>query len=759
LASCIGWLLDVSIEHDKAVIWIKTTDRKILKLADSYNPSIYLLPNNESDGLQLLQVLSQQPTIKKVKWEEGKFTNLFDYASRKKLICVFPESIQYYTPLIKRLEKDRRVKQLFNVDLSHIQQYLFNRLKVEPTSKVEVEYDALKLIGISKVDDEKEISLPPFSLMHLNVKTFSGKFRPEDRVTIINVKVEDEDSTFQNNEEKNILDSFCEYVRSKDPDIIVCTGNTVLQYLFTRAQKLGLNLQLGRGEEEDLEYDPKLLIAGRIPIGNSSGISRYSAFDDFGLAGLIERSRFAFLPLELAAKYSMNRLIDSRNCYELIHRGFVIQRGGGISNNNHEHIRTVEELVSRDKGGMIISPQIGLHENIVVLDYDSEYANLIVNHNISYETVLSEGKVDKEKKGLLPTVVEKFLKRRLHFKTLLKELPKESPEYVWCEQRVGSLKNILVCLYGTTGSLWNRYGNVLAFEEINRLSREVLIRTKDIVQGLGYELVYADTDSVFIKGQDATTGKTDYDKVVDILSKETGLSMSIEYYYKFLVLLPLEADEKIEALKHYYGITQEGQLVVRGIEIRRHDIPNFIKQFQTELLYTLFDCKDSAEVTNTGYENALLLVTKAIDRIMTAEDITQKDLVISKLLRQDIEKYKSLFPHVSAAIQLSSDRNGRYPTKGDTIKYIYTNTQHKNPLLRVAALETAPEKDGCDNKGRSLNYDKEKYREMILDAAETVLGPFGFERTVYGDSKKRKGKWWWQELIHEREKDIQTEMT
>jgi DNA polymerase elongation subunit (family B) len=339
-------------------------------------------------------------------------------------------------------------------------------------------------------------------------------------------------------------------------------------------------------------------------------------------------------------------------------------RGSNSSNNNHEHIRTVEDLVSKDKGGMIISPQIGLHENIVVLDYDSEYANLIVNYNVSYETVTSEGKVDKEKKGLLPTVVEKFLERRLYFKTLLKELPKESPEYIWCEQRVGSLKNILVCLYGTTGSLWNRYGNVLAFEEINRLSREVLIRTKDIVQGFGYELVYADTDSVFIKGQDATTSRTDYDKVVDILSKETGLSLSVEYYYKFLVLLPLEADEKIEALKHYYGITQEGVLVVRGIEIRRHDIPNFIKQFQTEMLYTLFDCKDSAEVANTGYENALLLGTKAIDRIITAEDITKQDLVISKLLRQDIEKYKSLFPHVSAAIQLSSGRDGRYPTKG-----------------------------------------------------------------------------------------------
>jgi DNA polymerase elongation subunit (family B) len=263
------------------------------------------------------------------------------------------------------------------------------------------------------------------------------------------------------------------------------------------------------------------------------------------------------------------------------------------------------------------------------------------------------------------------------------------------------------------------------------LSREVLIRTKDIVQGLGYELVYADTDSVFIKGRDATTRRTDYDKVVDILIKETGLSMSIEYYYKFLVLLPLEANEKIEALKHYYGITQEGELVVRGIEIKRHDIPNFIKQFQTELLYTLFECKDSTEVANNGYENALLLVTKAIDRIMTAEDITQQDLVISKLLRQDIENYKSLFPHVSAAIQLSTNSTDRrYPTKGDTITYIYTNTQHKNPLLRIAALDS-------EDEGKILNYDKEKYREMTLDAAETVLG-FLVLRELFTEIQERE---------------------
>jgi DNA polymerase elongation subunit (family B) len=71
------------------------------------------------------------------------------------------------------------------------------------------------------------------------------------------------------------------------------------------------------------------------------------------------------------------------------------------------------------------------------------------------------------------------------------------------------------------------------------------------------------------------------------------------------------------------------------------------------------------------------------------EGIQQQDLVISKLLRQDIEKYRSLFAHVSAAIQLLSSNGGvdKHPTKGDTIQYIYTNSKLNNPLCRVVPLE------------------------------------------------------------------------
>jgi DNA polymerase elongation subunit (family B) len=538
---------------------------------------------------------------------------------------------------------------------------------------------------MTKADDDNDVHPPPFSLLYFDLHTYSGLLASEDTIRVIKVKYEQNDVVFDNSEEKIILQQFSDYVQEKNPNIIVCMGDydngKVLRYLFGRANKIGFDLQLGRR---------------RVCISSSYRKTTY--FDQFGFAGLIERARFGFLPLDMAAKYSINCLIDSRNCFELIERRFVIPS----RNDNHEHVRTVEQIVSWDKGGMIISPQIGLHEDVLALDYDSEYVNLIVNHNLSYETVGGEAK-----KGLLPTVVKRFLKRRLYFKKLLKELPKDSTEYVCCEQRVNSLKNILVCLCGSTGSLWNRFGNVIAFEEINRLSREVLIKTKDIVQELGYEMVYADTDSVFIK---RTNSARDRNEVLDTLSQETGLSISVDCHYKFLVLLPLEADEKIEVLKHYFGITFDNDLVVRGIEVRRHDVPAFIKRFQTHLLYTLFDCKDSSEILTKGYENALLLVTQAIDTIMMGEGLDDIDLIISKLLRQNIQKYRSLFPHVSAAIQ-----SRKYPLKGDIIQYIYTDSKHNNPLCRVTPIE---------NMNSIPQYDKEKYKEMILDAAETVLGIF-----------------------------------
>ncbi len=111
------------------------------------------------------------------------------------------------------------------------------------------------------------------------------------------------------------------------------------------------------------------------------------------------------------------------------------------------------------------------------------------------------------------------------------------------EQRIDTLKSILVSFNGTSRSLWNRFANVETFEGIKRFSRKALIKTKDIVHAHGFELLYADTDSVFLKKIGVPV--EDYDNVKNILARETGIPLSIEQNYKFLVLLPLKASESL----------------------------------------------------------------------------------------------------------------------------------------------------------------------------------------------------------------------
>jgi hypothetical protein len=98
-----------------------------------------------------------------------------------------------------------------------------------------------------------------------------------------------------------------------------------------------------------------------------------------------------------------------------------------------------------------------------------------------------------------------------------------------------------------------------------------------------------------------------------------------------------------------------------------------------------------------------------------------------------------LFDLDTAAIQLSSQ--GKSPMRGENIEYIYTNSKHKNPLCRDVPVLTKEKEDVA------RSYDKEKYCDLLLDAAETVLGYFRFDGSIYGKSERgirsnKQKKWW-----------------
>jgi DNA polymerase elongation subunit (family B) len=169
----------------------------------------------------------------------------------------------------RMLEKDSRVKQLFNTDLLDVQKYLFTKLQIEPTSKVEIEYGSLRLCKISKInDDDRKMSPPPLSVLYAEVKTaesvssplFSyGKFTSHQHqqpannpITSISVRYQKYESVFFHDcEEKTTIENFANYVIDKDPDIIFCQNgsdiSSVFQNLLSRTRKLGLEtIHFGR---------------------------------------------------------------------------------------------------------------------------------------------------------------------------------------------------------------------------------------------------------------------------------------------------------------------------------------------------------------------------------------------------------------------------------------------------------------------------------------------------------------------------------
>ncbi len=719
----VGWILDVYIDEDEAVTWLRTVEDRTLRVTDAYHPGFYILPKTREGAKELFETLSGHPNVVTLAFED-KLTELGSH-ERKRLLRVTVDGPSNFKAILKGVENLSQVKELYNTDLLHVQRYLFAELGIEPTSKVEVRYDdGGRLVSMRRLDDSREIPPPPFAILFFNIHIESpihASKSGRDPIGRVEARCRGEGCAFQG-EEAELLRGFSSFVQEMDPDLMVCPecDDFTFPYLFERTRMLGLDLQLGR-EDVDIGRLGKPLpywVRGRVALNYGQW---NIDFEECGIAGTVERSRFSFLPPGIASRWTANRIIDSRNCYELLRRGYAIKGEFG----GFEYARSLGDVFDRDRGGLIFASQIGLvHENVAELDFESEYPALIVRDGLSYETVTPSG-VEKRKDALLPHITRSCLERRLRFKRLRNAFPKDTMEWVWCQQRQEALKMILVCLYGTSGCCWNRYGNVLCFEEINKRSREALLKTKDLVQMRGFEVVYGDTDSIFLKKTDAT--REEYGALCREISGCIGLPIALDHHYKFLLLLPTESDAsgRMEAQKHYFGLLTNGEVVARGIEMRRHDAPPYIKDFQRRLIETLFDCRDAGEVRTKGYSNAIGFVAESIERLVNGE-VPVEQLVVSKYLRRSLESYDRRFPHISAAVQLSE--HGQKPGAGDRVKFVYVDADHPLPKQRVAAREIYNER----------HYDLEKYREMILNAAETVLSTLGFSRERIGLEPKTK---------------------
>jgi len=716
-----GWILDAYAENSRIVLWIKKEDGRAVRLTDESSPDFYLEPKEDLTPEELCSIVQGHPQVETAEIER-KYTSI-KAEEKTNVVHVYVNRADRLRGVIHDLWESDLCRAFYNIDLLHVQRYLFHK-KLEALEKVEVEFDDnLRVLEFRPVSDEA-IAPPPFSTLIFRIKVQCDNLLPNpERDQISRIDILDENLHIEeciDGAEKQILQSFLQIIHRIDPDIIVTPREEIyaLKYLVDRARNRGLEIQLGRSTVGD---GLSRLHHGRVQVD-------LETFNQIGLAGLAEKSRFALLPIGVVNRWGPARIIDSRQCYEAMKRDILLpSKRIGVESN----ILTAKEVAFNDRGALIQSPKIGLHENVAELDFESLFPYIIVKKNISYETVSARG-IDNRKRGFLPELVEDFIKRRIYFKHQRSKYSKDSAEWQWCQQRQLLLKKLLVCVYGYSGLDLNRFSNPFAYREINRIGRETVLAAMNIAMREGYEVIYLDTDSIFVKRPSAT--EQDYLELADVIRREVSFPISFEHHYKFLVLLPQEADPEIEAARRFYGKLVNGEIYYRGIELRRHDYPPFLKDFQKQLLTIILDADTADEITRRQVRKALDYTMNTYEEILDGK-IDPERLVISKILRMPIHRYRSLFPHVIAAIQLEECSKPIKP--GETVEYVYVDTTQLNPMKRVLPASIAH------------SYDCQKYAEMLLDTAETLLGVFGFSRAQFGLQLKPRN--FLEELRHERD--------
>jgi DNA polymerase elongation subunit (family B) len=684
----LGWVLDVYIEGGRAVLWIRKADGSILRLEDGYRPDLYAEPSVGVSPEDAASLLGSHPNIELVEVEERR-CSIYSM-ERRRVLHIIVDRASNYRKVLRDLEGSGLLESLYNVDLLHVQRYLFTK-GFAPASRVEVEHHGAELRRVEVLEDPLEASPPPFSTYIFSLdpgSDMSGWAVPGITLYDEDLKVKDR----IHGDEVEVLRAFQEGMMEADPDILVSPSPKAdLGRLWERCLARGISPQLGR-ERGGIEGFRRL--RGRVALD-------LGFFEEYGLAGAAELSRFAFAPLGLSSRWPSGRIIDSRQCLEAHRRGILIPRRGC----RVVH-RTALEAIQRDRGGLVMAPEAGLHENVAELDYESMFPNIIFRENVSYETV----GVSDQPPGLLGLVAEEPLRRRGHYKRMRRMLPRGSPEWTWCEQRQRALKMVLVCIYGYSGCFANRYGNLLAFEEVNRLARDRLIESVNIALSQGFKVVYADTDSIFVKRDGATA--QDYEGLARLISSRVGLPISLDNHYRFIVFLRSRGDGRLEVAKRYLGRLMDGGLHCRGIGLRRRDTPPMVRALQEELMGILFDAGSSEEVLRFQVPRALERLRERCIEVMRGE-ADWRGLVISKALSRHPGEYRSRPPHLIAARQLG--QMGVDVRAGDLVDFLYVEAGDRNPYRRVAPTRHL--------KRGWRGYDRRKYLGLILSAAEEVLGP------------------------------------
>src|SRR5262249_36654994 len=299
--------------------------------------------------------------------------------------------------------------------------------------------------------------------------------------------------------------------------------------------------------------------------------------------------------------------------------------------------------------------------------------------------------VCEKRRGLIPLALEPLIERRRAYKRLLKSA--DGLTRAIYDARSVAIKWMLVTCFGYMGYKGARFGRIEAHEAVTAWGRETLLRAKEIAEEAGFEMLQALNDSLWIKKAGAT--EEELLKLCETITTETGIEMSLEGMYRWLIFLPSKVKSKRPVAARFYGVFTDGRMKIRGLACRRRDTPQFIKNAQEEMLSLLANTR-SIEELHQRRQEARRIYESRLSEIESGQ-VDPRLLIIEQVLSREINEYDVETRAALAARELIGDGVNVHP--GEKVGYVITNAKAKNKAERIST----------SSRNGSVHYDCQEY--------------------------------------------------
>ncbi|PHY04980.1 MAG: DNA mismatch repair protein MutH [Thaumarchaeota archaeon] len=418
---------------------------------------------------------------------------------------------------------------------------------------------------------------------------------------------------------------------------------------------------------------------------------------------LVIIARIGRMPIDDIARMGVSQWIRSLLYYEHRKRNALIPKRDELEKRTEG---VMSDAVIKDKkyrGGLVVEPKEGIHFKVVVMDFASLYPSIIKIRNLSYETVRCPHQECKKntvpqtnhwtcskKNGLTALIIGSLRDLRVnYYKSLSKKetlTDEEKQQYTVVSQ---ALKVILNASYGVMGAEIFPLYFLPAAEATTAVGRYTILETIKKCEDIGIEVLYGDTDSLFVKNPT----QEQIQKVIEQAKKDHGVDLEIDKTYRYCVL----SNRK----KNYLGVTDSGKVDVKGLTGKKSHTPAFIKKLFYELLDVLSVVQTTEDFVKAKKEISEKIA--ACGKKVEGKEIPLEDLTFNMMLSKSPSEYTKTIPqHIRAAKQLEGIREIK---KGDKISFIKTLNKPGVKPVELAKKE---------------EIDSKKYMEFLEATLEQI---------------------------------------